>query len=458
MKLSAAFSITRGDVVAFIGAGGKTSTLVNLGYELADQGWRVLATTTTRIGSDQLQLFPQAIHPSVGAAALSQALSDHRFVFVYSDVRGEKVRGVRLDEVAWLLDSVDADVLLIEADGACGLPFKAPYEHEPVIPPETSLVVPVASLSVLGQPLDDDHVYNPAAMIDRYGFRHGNAVKSPWLAQVLRDAELGLRGVPDKSRVVVYLNQTPCNGYQRGRARLIARLILRSPRAAGVALGSVRSDPPVCEVQRHVGAVVLAAGMARRMGQSKVLLPWADEQTIVEHIIDQLFLARMDHITVVTGHRAREVGALAAQKDVQVTYNPRYNTGEMLSSLKAGLSALPKHVTAALVVLGDQPRIQPRTINQVMMAYAEGAGRIVAPVYRGQRGHPILIDRRYWQEIMNLPDDGAPRDVIKAHAADVALVEVETDSILADVDTPEQYRDQRRQAGLSDRDASQGQV
>ena len=89
-----------------------------------------------------------------------------------------------------MLDSVDSDVLLIEADGASGLPLKAPFEHEPVIPLETSLVVPIASLSVLGKELNDEHVYNAQAIIDRYGFNEGQRVKSPWVAQVLRDEEL----------------------------------------------------------------------------------------------------------------------------------------------------------------------------------------------------------------------------------------------------------------------------
>ncbi|MEL6149070.1 MAG: hypothetical protein AAFR56_05560, partial [Chloroflexota bacterium] len=58
MKLHHAFNIQRGDVVAFVGAGGKTSAMIALGHELADMGWRVLATTTTKIGRDQLDLMP----------------------------------------------------------------------------------------------------------------------------------------------------------------------------------------------------------------------------------------------------------------------------------------------------------------------------------------------------------------------------------------------------------------
>ncbi len=448
MKLHQAFDIVRGDVVAFIGAGGKSSALFNLGYELAEMGWRVAATTTTSIGVDQLELMPFAVTPREGAGTLAMALDEFRFVFVYDEIRSERVYGPPLSYIPRMMDTVPSDVLLIEADSARGLPLKAPFADEPVIPPETSLVIPTASLSVLGAELDDEHVYNAQAIIDRYGFGEGQRVKSPWVAQVLRDEMLGLARVPDNVRVVALLNQVS-EGYLRGRARLIARLILRSKRVHGVAIGSVRAADPIIEVQRPVGAVVLAAGLSRRMGQPKVLLPWTSRMTIIEQIITQLMMARVDYIVVVTGNRAGEVRRLASARGAETAHNPEYETGEMLSSLKVGLEALPANIAAALVVLGDQPRIQPRVISQVTMTYAEGKGQIVAPTYQGERGHPILIDRRYWPEIMALPPGSAPRDVIKKYKDETALIDVNTDSILGDVDTPEDYQNQRRLAGLT---------
>jgi len=448
VKLRQAFSVARGEVVAFVGAGGKTSALLGLGHELVDAGWRVMATTTAHIAADQLDLVPQVIRAGMGTGALSDALNDSRFVFLYDSVRAGQVYGPSMAYITYLLDAVDSDVLLVEADTAAGLPLKAPAADEPYIPPETSLVVPVASLSVLGQDLDDAHVYNARAIVERYGFAEGTRVKSPWVAQVLRDETLGLRGVPERARVVALLNQVPAQGYLRGRARLIAQLILRSPRVHGVAIGAVRGADPIHEVQRPVGAVVLAAGMSRRMGQPKVLLPWAGQRAIIDHILEQLMLARVDPIVVVTGHRHTEVAARAAALGVPAVFNPHYAEGEMLSSLKAGLAALPPHAAAALVVLGDQPRIQPRVIGQVLMAYAEGQGAIVAPSYQMRRGHPLLIDRRFWPEILALPPDGSLRALLAAYADEIGYVTVDTDSVLHDVDTPDDYAEERRRAGL----------
>jgi molybdenum cofactor cytidylyltransferase len=347
-----------------------------------------------------------------------------------------------------LLDSVDSDVLLIEADHAAGLPLKAPYDHEPIIPEGTSLVVAIASLRVLGQQLNATNVYNAGAIMERYGFVEDARIKSPWVAQVLRDEQLGLQGVPPQARVMALLNGVTAHGYARARARLIGRLILRQPRVRGVAIGSVRGAAPIFEVQRPLGAVVLAAGMSQRMGQHKLMLPWMGGRTIIEHIIEQLILARIDYITAVTGHRAGQVRRLATAMGVHTVHNPHYRTGEMLSSLKVGLASMPDHMAAALVVLGDQPRLQPRIVTQIGMAYAEGAGGIIIPSYQMKRGHPILIDRRYWPDILNLPEDAALRDVINTYAADIGYVTVDTDSVLRDVDTPDDYTQERWRAGL----------
>lgn len=448
MKLHEAFEIMRGDVVSFIGAGGKTSTMVALGYELMEAGWRVLATTTTRIGEDQLTLMPHALTTSEHVDVISQALTDHRFLFLYDQIQKNKVIGPNPGVISHLMDTIDSDVILIEADGARGLPLKAPYEHEPVIPQETSLVIPIASLSALGKPLDEEHVYNVDAIINRYGFVKGNRIKSPWIAQILRDEELGFYGIPEKARVIAFLNQTPQRGYGRARARLIGQLALRQKRMNGIAIGSVRGTEPVYEIRRPVGAIVLAAGLSTRMGEPKVLLPWGEKKTIIEHIVEQLINSRVDHIVVVTGHKSKEVKQALGDLGVEVVFNRGYKSGEMLSSLKAGLRAMPDNIAAAMVTLGDQPRIQPRVIYQILAAYSRGKGEIIAPSFEMRRGHPILISRKFWQEILSLPRDQAPRDVINAHSEHIHYINVNTDSVLRDVDTPKDYAEERWRAGL----------
>ena len=452
MRLRDALKIQRGDVVAFIGAGGKTSALLRLAHELRAEGWRVLATTTTRVARWEAEQAPLAacMTSDVKPATVRQWLNKHGFVFLYGGDQANqgKVSGLSPHLVPGLMDSINSDVLLIEADGARRLPFKAPHDHEPVIPPDTSLVVPVAGLDALGQPLDDEHIYNANRILERYGFPEGEPLTPPWMAVTIRDPELGLRHVPDGARVVPLLNKVPANGYGRRLARRVARIVLNSPRIEAVALGSMQApgDHPVYELQQRIAAVVLAAGTSSRMGQPKALLPW-DSRTVIETIVNRLLAARLAETMVVTGFQADAIERRLTHLPVQTIYNPVYAEGEMLSSLQAALRALPETIAACLVVLGDQPALDPRVINQIVSAYVEGRGNIIVPVYRGERGHPILIDRRFWPELLAL-ESGAPRDVLRRYPDAVTLLEVGTDSILRDIDTPEEYRRERRRAGL----------
>jgi len=231
-------------------------------------------------------------------------------------------------------------------------------------------------------------------------------------------------------------------------------MMLREPRIAAVALGSVQTGTsPVAEVQRRVAAIVLAGGMSSRMSeagstaQSKVLLSW-DGRPIIQVIVDRLKRMRLDDIVVVTGHQATQVKTKLADEPVRIVHNANYRKGEMLSSLQTGLQALGPEFAACLIVLGDQPQLDNRVIFELLGAYAEGKGRIVAPSYRKRRGHPIVIDRVFWQEILDLPDGGAPRDVINAHDDEIHYVMVDTDSVLRDIDTPDDYDQERRRAGL----------
>ena len=121
MQIREALNVQRGDIVAFTGAGGKTSTLFRLGHELAAEGWRVIGTTTTRIAVDELAMAPSALNVaglSIRAAAISRGLNQHGFLFLYHHIAGDKVIGLAPETVEALQDAIDSDVILIEADGA----------------------------------------------------------------------------------------------------------------------------------------------------------------------------------------------------------------------------------------------------------------------------------------------------------------------------------------------------
>ena len=173
------------------------------------------------------------------------------------------------------------------------------------------------------------------------------------------------------------------------------------------------------------------------MGRFKLTLPWG-ERTVVGQVVATLEAAGLAEIVVVTGHRADEVTAALAETSARCVHNAGYASGEMLGSIQTGLAALGIGVEAALLCLGDQPQMEADTVRAVLAA-GETAGwqKIVIPSYQMRAGHPIGLPRWLWPEVQVCP--GTLRDVLAAHRGQTEYLTVQTSSILADLDTPEDY-------------------
>jgi molybdenum cofactor cytidylyltransferase len=186
------------------------------------------------------------------------------------------------------------------------------------------------------------------------------------------------------------------------------------------------------------GAVVLAAGESKRMGVPKLLLPYRGA-TIIEAVLDAVTASGADATLVVLGANRIAIRKKIKRFPVSVAVNMRFKEG-MLSSIQRGISALPRRFRAALVVLGDQPDLPPSVIDALIRAWKEGQKGIVVPVFGGRRGHPLLFDLKYRGEIDNLTPETGLRGLLAAHPDDILAVDVPDGAVLADIDTPDDYR------------------
>jgi molybdenum cofactor cytidylyltransferase len=190
-----------------------------------------------------------------------------------------------------------------------------------------------------------------------------------------------------------------------------------------------------------VSAIVPAAGLSSRMGGElpKPLLPWG-ASTVIGTVVGTLLAAGIGDLIVITGHRRAAVEAALAGQPVRCVHNPDYAGGEMLSSIQAGLAAADPASRGALLALADQPQMQGAVVQQVLRAFDASAGQaLVIPSHAMRRGHPIVLPRGLWAEVLALPAGDTLRTVVQRHAAAIRYVEVDTASVLADLDTPEQY-------------------
>jgi molybdenum cofactor cytidylyltransferase len=192
----------------------------------------------------------------------------------------------------------------------------------------------------------------------------------------------------------------------------------------------------------NVAAVVLAAGMSRRMvPHNKLLLKGAAGDPMVTRVVDALLASGVSDVWVVVGHQARQVAAALESRAIHLVYAPDYQAG-LAASLVRGIAALPANAAACLVCLADMPGVGCDVFNRIVEAYQPRLARpIIVPTFGGRRGNPVLWDRRYFPEILALSGDQGARVLLDRHAMHVFELEVPSPAVLTDFDTPEALAD-----------------
>jgi molybdenum cofactor cytidylyltransferase len=212
-------------------------------------------------------------------------------------------------------------------------------------------------------------------------------------------------------------------------------------------------------------AIILAAGSSSRMGagRHKLLLP-LHNRPVLAHVIDAVLASQARPVVIVLGHQAELVRATifpgSIPQDIMLVENPDYLQG-MSTSMRLGIQALipcgykknerEYFVDSALIALGDQPLLTSQVIDSLITIYRRTGKRIVAPVYDGKRGSPVLFDKSLFPELLEITGDEGGRKVVERHKEEVETVEVNDVMANYDVDTWEAYQQvleawQRKQA------------
>lgn len=187
----------------------------------------------------------------------------------------------------------------------------------------------------------------------------------------------------------------------------------------------------------EIWGIVLAAGSSRRMKKQKLLLPFKGK-TIIETVIDNIVPALQTNIVVVLGANRNEISKEISKFQVKLVENRNHLSG-MLSSVICGIGSLPESSKAVLAYLGDQPQIETDVTFKVIDAYKKSGKGIVIPVYKGKRGHPVLIDMKYRSEIKQLDPEKGLRQLMEKFRTDIREIECGRPEILRDIDTPQDY-------------------
>lgn len=189
-------------------------------------------------------------------------------------------------------------------------------------------------------------------------------------------------------------------------------------------------------IERSAGAIILAAGAARRAGVTKQLL-LLDGNPLLQHVVDNVLGSSAADGVLVLGHEARAIREAVDPGRLSVVVNEDYAAGQA-SSLIAGLRALPEELHAAIVLLGDQPGVDSTVIDRVIARWRESGASIVASTWQGERGNPVLFSRSLFPEICQLSGDTGARAVFGNHSNDIEAVEFDRPMPI-DIDTLDDY-------------------
>ncbi len=245
--LTTALGLGAKEHVAIVGAGGKTSLMFALAEELRMHGGRVVTGTTTKVWYKETTRFACVIISRSNSAWREKVrgnLEQYGHVFVGQDVlESGKIEGIGPALAEKLYHDSGVDYLILEADGAAGLPVKAPASHEPVIPPSVTLVVAMIGLEAVGENLEPEFVFRLERFKEVTGLVNGAMINSKALSKIFHSPKGLFKGTPVSARRVVFLNKLDLLPDDQ-EAKDLANLLLSHPNTLidRVVIGSIKEN------------------------------------------------------------------------------------------------------------------------------------------------------------------------------------------------------------------------
>ena len=435
LSLMQATRVSNSSVIAFTGAGGKTTAMFQLARELSAKS-PVLVAASSHLGAWQVPLADK--HLLVNSAEVFKTLENalQGITLLTGELDGERTKPLDEDTLNRLKEFCRrrSIPLLIEADGSRQKPLKAWAEHEPPIPPMVNQVVQVVGLEGIRKPLSDEIVHRPEIFSKLSGLSLGEIITPEALTRVLIHPEGGQKNTPPDARKTILLNQADAPELQSVAQGMVGTLLQIFD---SVLITSLKKGE-IFAVYEPVAGVVLAAGESSRFGKPKQLLNW-NGQPFVRAVAKTALDAGLAPVIVVTGANGENVRAAVQDLNVYIVTNENWRSGQA-SSIRKGVQALKTNsdVGAVIFLLVDQPQVTKSILQALREKHAEGLFPVVAPMVMDQRANPVLFDQVTFPDLMELEGDVGGRAIMHKHR--VEYLPWHDDRLLLDVDTPEQYQ------------------
>lgn len=423
--------ITSGCQVSFVGAGGKTSAMLKLAEHWANQGEKVLVTTTTHMehpasfsGNGMVEKEADEILKEIQEKGWTIAgkASEHP----------EKIVGIDEWTLKYLREKMDK--VLIEADGSKRYPMKVPAENEPVIEDGTTHIFIMAGASAMGKPmgkvcfrLKEAEKILAQAMEKKEDTDSEEAVVTvKIMGELLEEGYVKkLKKAYPEKKLAVILNQAD---------------ILEEPEKIKEELEAMVSVPVFLHSwEKSVHMVVLAAGFSKRFGGNKLLYE-LDGMPMYQHLLNRLKElkeeGKTDSLLVVSQYE--EILEEIKKQGIPVVKNEDSARG-ISSSLQLGLEKTieiqkEKEEHYYMFFAADQPWLGKETIREFTSAFLKSNKKIGCVSKDGVPKNPVIFHQKYIPELMSLTGDTGGKKVLKKHLEETFFYEVQNEKELFDCD------------------------
>jgi molybdenum cofactor cytidylyltransferase len=443
-SLSEALDVRDRALVAFVGAGGKTSLMSRMAWELYEERRRVAMTTTTRIGVDDVRDFWNAtklgdFDDATIDEVLGRAVVVARVPFLYSDtLPDEKLKGIGPKDADRVFGQVD--FLIVEADGGRKASFKIPRPHEPVLPQATTHLCIVVGSEIFDQPVTRNLIFDLDGISKIMTIREGEVCPTGLLRKLLLREDGYLRHAAPGRKIFLVVNKV--DTAEKVEAVMPRADELFHPALDGIILTSSEPGHPIVSVDNsrdRIGAIVLAAGRSERFGGPK-LCREVDGQPLVQRAVMSALESRADRVCLVLGCDAEKVKGcldiLPSHGNFMTIENKQWAEG-IGRSIAEGIAAVSQWVEAAMIVLADMPHVDHALMDKVISAYKKSNARLCFPEAAGRRGHPVILRKEFFPQLATLSGDEGARKICEDNLEWARVVKLADETSQLDVDTPE---------------------
>jgi len=437
LTINDAIPIEENSCLAIVGGGGKSSLMFSLAEEWS--GKSIILTTTTHLGAEQAGYANHHLVINDGDFCLEliKAINNNKIILVTGPQTSDNTRWSGLTESQ--MDGLKTFAefhkipILVEADGSRGKPIKAPAAHEPAIPKQATEVVVVVGLSALDTTINYDNVHRVEEFSLVTQKKARDKISEEVIASLLINEHGGLKNIPPESKRYLVLNQADNKALVKRGLRIANMVKSNFDR---IIICKLKPETSISYCLSHVGGVILAAGESRRFGKTKQLLEWKNT-TILRSICKTAKNAGLDPVIVVLGSHSEAIRESINDMSVEIVENKEWEMGQSGSVVK-GVNALPARNSSVIFLLADQPQVKINLIQDLIRIHQTTLSPIIYPVYKGQRGNPVLFDRRTFKELQKLEGDTGGKKVIEMFPNTPLIWN--DDSILEDIDTLGDYQ------------------